>query len=199
MLHTQSMGPLAAAPDQCLSQSCASLWLAFAPEEELIHFHRALIYTVSTLDDSTLPSQQGQSSSSSSLCSLLEQLFMTQVKLDVPAGAPGAEPHMQQMAEDAAELVAERNLKHLTALGLQRCPVSTLPCLPQSPKAERPSGTNNDDTVHHNVFYDNCLATCDSRALMTMLGIICSIGKGCHRRPPHCCGSANCRKTSGPR
>lgn len=45
---------------------------------------------------------------------------MTRVKLGPPASGPGAQEHLRQMAEDAADVVAERNLQELTSFGLKR-------------------------------------------------------------------------------
>lgn len=45
---------------------------------------------------------------------------MTHVKLEAPASGAAAQRHFQQMAEDAADIIAEENLQELASLGLQR-------------------------------------------------------------------------------
>jgi len=55
---------------------------------------------------------------SSPLCRLIETLFMTSVKLEAPMSGPAADQHRQQLALDARDLMAERNLAELKAMGL---------------------------------------------------------------------------------
>ena len=49
---------------------------------------------------------------------MLEKLFMTHVRLKLPAGSPAAERHRQKLAEDAADQREAQNKSELTLLGV---------------------------------------------------------------------------------
>ena len=54
------------------------------------------------------------------LSRLLDKLFLTRVRLDSPASGAAAEQHRRQLAQDAADLTAERNLQELTSFGIAK-------------------------------------------------------------------------------
>jgi len=50
---------------------------------------------------------------------LVEKLFLTSVKLEAPKSGPAAEQHQQQLARDALDIMAEKNLAILESIGMQ--------------------------------------------------------------------------------
>ena len=54
------------------------------------------------------------------LCRLLDKLFLTRVRLDSPASGAAGEQHRRQLAQDAADLTAERNLQELASFGIAK-------------------------------------------------------------------------------
>ena len=67
-----------------------------------------------------LPHGYGDLTFADCLCRLLDKLFLTRVRLDSPASGAAAEQHRRQLAQDAADLTAERNLQELTSFGIAK-------------------------------------------------------------------------------